>query len=624
VVVRGGSPDDPNGEVAIEYDLGIVRLNSWRLVTDDNGDVREEFTVSYGDVSMQYTPAGGAAPLDVSFSKLSGIQPFTPTQPSILMKEEEEEKEPPPKSVDKWLDLSDVEGETKDEGHKDEIEVESFSFGAYRSGAAPAVFEVRAAGRVDKSAPGLMRYLAEARATGDAVISVRRPNEEEFDFLNLTLSNARVTSYVVHGTDRLEQEIGLSYAVAELKYTPRTLTGAPGTPITATYQVSKDGPAALAVHPPQRGLLLPAVQSAGRAQAMPMFLRLDGIAGESRDPGREEWIPILGYEWLHDQIGGLTSNRLTLSEIHFVAELSKATPLLLGHLRSYKEIASATLAIGRPDIDGGVGNFYILNLGTARVTSHRAATLGALGAPVEEFTLSLGADTTPPAVTAIRYENSRRQQVVTTFSENVSQGLGVSDVQVKNLDTGLLLPAGDVARAYDFTTNTATWTFPNHPAGLPDGNWSFTLLAAGVSDAAGNNLAASASVDFFTLAGDANGDRAVGFADLVALAQNYGTAGKSFAQGNFNYDAAGNVDFTDLVMLAQRYNTTLAPPANPPAATGSEESTAPLLPRVSRPSPVRARARPADAPTLLKSAPGLFGRVPVVPPKAKVRKMRAP
>jgi hypothetical protein len=56
------------------------------------------------------------------------------------------------------------------------------------------------------------------------------------------------------------------------------------------------------------------------------------------------------------------------------------------------------------------------------------------------------------------------------------------------------------------------------------------------------------------LAGDANKDGKVSFADLVAVAQNYGTAGNPddyIAGGDFNGD--GTVDFADLVAVAQHY-----------------------------------------------------------------------
>jgi PEP-CTERM motif len=51
--------------------------------------------------------------------------------------------------------------------------------------------------------------------------------------------------------------------------------------------------------------------------------------------------------------------------------------------------------------------------------------------------------------------------------------------------------------------------------------------------------------------GDANLDGTVGFIDLVALAQNYDSKGKSWFQGDFNLD--NEVNFNDLVLLAQNY-----------------------------------------------------------------------
>lgn len=67
----------------------------------------------------------------------------------------------------------------------------------------------------------------------------------------------------------------------------------------------------------------------------------------------------------------------------------------------------------------------------------------------------------------------------------------------------------------------------------------------------------------YTLAGDANLDRAVNFDDLLIVAQNYnaGIGGRTWDQGNFNYNTpdtvAGAVGFDDLLLLAQNYGTSL-------------------------------------------------------------------
>lgn len=61
----------------------------------------------------------------------------------------------------------------------------------------------------------------------------------------------------------------------------------------------------------------------------------------------------------------------------------------------------------------------------------------------------------------------------------------------------------------------------------------------------------------YTLEGDANLDRAVNFADLLRLSQNYGKTGRMWSEGNFDYDAANNVSFPDLLKLSQRYGASL-------------------------------------------------------------------
>jgi hypothetical protein len=152
--------------------------------------------------------------------------------------------------------------------------------------------------------------------------------------------------------------------------------------------------------------------------------------------------------------------------------------------------------------------------------------------------------------------------------------------------------------SYDPATRTATFTF----GVLPDGNYRTTLTSAGVTNPAGIPMAADYTLEFFVLAGDANRDRIVDFADLVALAQNYNVPdGKTWADGDFTGDGA--VDFNDLVILAQRYNTTLPPPPAQVVAAGAVAPSvvrdAPATrifstARVTKPTPAKPRspARP--------------------------------
>jgi fibronectin-binding autotransporter adhesin len=86
---------------------------------------------------------------------------------------------------------------------------------------------------------------------------------------------------------------------------------------------------------------------------------------------------------------------------------------------------------------------------------------------------------------------------------------------------------------------------------------------------------------------DANLDGSVNFADLLALAKNYGQTGMTWNRGDFNYDAT--VNFADLLALAKNYNAVL--PSEPiPGATAefSEDLAAAFAVAVPEPTSVGA------------------------------------
>jgi fibronectin type 3 domain-containing protein len=106
--------------------------------------------------------------------------------------------------------------------------------------------------------------------------------------------------------------------------------------------------------------------------------------------------------------------------------------------------------------------------------------------------------------------------------------------------------------------------------------------------------------------GDANDDGSVGFADLVAVAQNYGTAtGATWAMGDFTGDGA--VDFADLVIVAQNYGSaTTAPPA--PAAPVA--ASTPVV--FQTPAVVEQASAPVAAASIVAPAPPVVPATPII------------
>ena len=90
----------------------------------------------------------------------------------------------------------------------------------------------------------------------------------------------------------------------------------------------------------------------------------------------------------------------------------------------------------------------------------------------------------------------------------------------------------------------------------------------------------------YTLRGDATLDGSVGFADLVALAQNFdnNSGQATWDMGDFDYD--GNVGFSDLVALAQNYNAALPTEPIPGATPGFKQALVAALASVPEPSAV--------------------------------------
>jgi parallel beta-helix repeat protein len=255
---------------------------------------------------------------------------------------------------------------------------------------------------------------------------------------------------------------------------------------------------------------------------------------------------------------------------------------------------------------------------TASITLS-APTAGATLANPATATLTIISDDlpdlTPPTVTSANFQsNSSPQKLRYTFSEDVSATLSPADIYIINTTT--YQSYSPASFSYDRAGNAAVFTFASM---LPTGNYRAYLFSDGISDAAGNPLDGDANgsaggsnvYDFWFLPGDTNGDGRVGFADLTAVAQNYGGSGKTYAQGDV--DGNGRVDFADLVMVSQNYGADMSAGAAVAAssALAAIESSAGVSSSPAKPAPL------ASSP-ILKKPPSPVGRQSVCSRKNRV------
>jgi len=146
-------------------------------------------------------------------------------------------------AVDMFIKIGDVKGEAKDDKHKDEIEIESFSWGATQAGtfafgggggAGKVRFQdLHFSTGVSKASPLLFKACATGQHYKEAILTCRKAggSRESLDFMKITLSDVLVTSYQAGGSsggDRPTESLSLNYAKIEYEVAAQNPDGSLG------------------------------------------------------------------------------------------------------------------------------------------------------------------------------------------------------------------------------------------------------------------------------------------------------------------------------------------------------------------------------------------------------------
>jgi type VI secretion system secreted protein Hcp len=125
------------------------------------------------------------------------------------------------------------------------------------------------------------------------------------------------------------------------------------------------------------------------------FLKIDGIEGESTDDAHTGEIDVLSWSWGVSQTGkstgtgtGAASGKAQFQDFHFVARISRASPVLFMSCATGTHHKSATLSGTRAGAKLK-SDFLKYKLTDVRVTSLQQGDVEG-GPPAEQFSLSYG------------------------------------------------------------------------------------------------------------------------------------------------------------------------------------------------------------------------------------------
>jgi len=116
--------------------------------------------------------------------------------------------------------------------------------GTTREAAKPTVNEVIINKLMDSTSSNWLQESLTGSKAGTAVIELVQAGSAKLQtYLTVTLTNTMVSGYnVTSSGDRPVEQITLNFTKIEFKYTPYDDTGTPGTPTSATYDISKGTP----------------------------------------------------------------------------------------------------------------------------------------------------------------------------------------------------------------------------------------------------------------------------------------------------------------------------------------------------------------------------------------------
>ena len=153
-------------------------------------------------------------------------------------------------AVDYFLKIEGVDGESADQKHKNEIQIESFSFGGVQAGAHASgggggagkaqIQDFHFTTHVNKSSPKLFLACATGQHFSKATLIARKAGKDQQEYLKVTLTDVLVSSYQSGGSSGNVlpvDQIALNFAKIDIEYKPQNADGKLGGAVAVGYDI---------------------------------------------------------------------------------------------------------------------------------------------------------------------------------------------------------------------------------------------------------------------------------------------------------------------------------------------------------------------------------------------------
>jgi type VI secretion system secreted protein Hcp len=152
-------------------------------------------------------------------------------------------------AVDYFLKLDGIEGESSDNKHKGEIELESFSFGAHNTGTLAAgggggsgkvqFQDLHFVAKTSKASPKLLQALANGKHIVKGTIVARKAGRDQQEFLKIVMDQVFISSYSLNGDGIVGpvDSSGMAFMKIEYSVAPQNPDGTLATPIAMGWDV---------------------------------------------------------------------------------------------------------------------------------------------------------------------------------------------------------------------------------------------------------------------------------------------------------------------------------------------------------------------------------------------------